>query len=46
MLEHLDVSLPYEEAHPEAAKLERKSSIESGMRKISTGKPIGSMDSS
>jgi len=41
MLEQRDVSLPYEEAHPEAAKLERRGSMETS-RKVSSGKPIGS----
>ncbi len=38
MLEQRDVSLPYEEANPEAAKLERRGSMES--RKVSA-KQIG-----
>lgn len=40
MLEQRDVSLPYEEANPEAAKLERRGSMEAS-RKVS-GKHIGS----
>lgn len=40
MLEQRDVSLPYEEANPEAAKLERRGSMENS-RKVS-GKQIGS----
>jgi hypothetical protein len=40
MLEQRDVSLPYEEANPEAAKLERRGSMESS-RKVSA-KQIGS----
>jgi hypothetical protein len=39
MLEIRDTSLPYEEANPDAVKLERRSSVES--RKVS-GKQIGS----
>jgi hypothetical protein len=39
MLEQRDASLPYEEANPEAAKLERRGSVEN-MRKVS-GKQIG-----
>jgi hypothetical protein len=45
MLEQRDVLLPYEEANPEAAKLERKNILEPTMRKASASKPIGSMDS-
>jgi hypothetical protein len=40
MLEQRDVSLLYEEANPEAAKLERRGSMETS-RKVS-GKQIGS----
>lgn len=40
MLEQRDVSLAYDEANPEAAKLERRGSMETA-RKVS-GKPIGS----
>jgi hypothetical protein len=40
MLEQRDVSLPYEESNPEAAKLERRGSMENS-RKVS-GKQIGS----
>jgi hypothetical protein len=39
MLEQRDASLPYEESNPEAAKLERKGSMET-LRKTS-GKQIG-----
>jgi hypothetical protein len=39
MLEQRDTSLPYEEANPEAAKLERRGSMEA-LRKVS-GKQIG-----
>jgi hypothetical protein len=39
MLEQRDASLPYEEANPEAAKLERRGSMEAS-RKVS-GKQIG-----
>ena len=41
MLEQRDVSLPFEEANPEAAKLERRGSMEAS-RKVS-GKQIGSV---
>jgi len=44
MLEQRDTSLPYEEANPEAAKLERKSSLEP-TRKASGGKQLGTMES-
>jgi len=40
MLEQRDVSLPYEEANPEAAKLERRGSMENSRKVL--GKQIGS----